>query len=285
MFVCYVKSFNLMQNRYNYVLVRQGRKLFSKDSLRYPSEISLNELISGVQNNPVLKKRPDVLKNKYYGLRHGESQANVQGIISSDPVIGSTIHGLTSSGKLQARRAATSLIELVGRENICKLIFLSSNFTRARETAAECVVAVQNILNFECCDIETSGVEDLLSGIRELRVQIVPGLRERSFGELDGTVLINYNRVWPIDTIDAYNIRQGVESVAAVIDRAESLINEMEARYSDKVIVLTSHADTLQIFQTYLAGADPRTFSQYRFRNGEVRDMERLPTAVPLTYR
>ena len=53
-------------------------------------------------------------------------------------------------------------------------------------------------------------------------------------------------------------------------------------------IVLTSHADTLQIAQCFLAGADPRTFSMYRFRNGEVRELgtapESLPAPVPLTY-
>lgn len=47
--------------------------------------------------------------------------------------------------------------------------------------------------------------------------------------------------------------------------------SELEATYSGKSIVLVSHADTLQITQTYIAGgADPRLFAQYRFRNGEV---------------
>jgi hypothetical protein len=30
--------------------------------------------------------------------------------------------------------------------------------------------------------------------------------------------------------------------------------------------VLTSHADTLQIAQMWLAGVDPRTFSSFRFK-------------------
>ena len=50
---------------------------------------------------------------------------------------GSKIHGLTVSGKVQARRAAGILIETVKRENLQNLVFLSSNFTRARETAEE----------------------------------------------------------------------------------------------------------------------------------------------------
>jgi hypothetical protein len=40
---------------------------------------------------------------------------------------------------------------------------------------------------------------------------------------------------------------------------------------------MTSHADTLQILQTYFLssdeGVDPRHFHRYRFSNGEVRIM------------
>ena len=47
--------------------------------------------------------------------------------------------------------------------------------------------------------------------------------------------------------------------------------SELESTYTGKSIVLTSHADTLQIMQTFLSFEDPRKFSQYRFKNGEVR--------------
>ena len=44
----------------------------------------------------------------------------------------------------------------------------------------------------------------------------------------------------------------------------------MEATHSNANIVFISHADTLQIAQTYTCGEDVRKFSQYRFKNGEV---------------
>lgn len=52
-------------------------------------------------------------------------------------------------------------------------------------------------------------------------------------------------------------------------------VSELEATYRDKSIVLVSHADTLQIAQTYLCshgnnGCDSRQFHRYRFKNGEV---------------
>ena len=45
---------------------------------------------------------------------------------------------------------------------------------------------------------------------------------------------------------------------------------EMEATHANANIVFISHADTLQIAQTYMCGEDVRKFSQYRFKNGEV---------------
>jgi hypothetical protein len=46
---------------------------------------------------------PKGLKNRYFALRHGQSEANVENIISSLPARGTTIHGLTQLGREQAR--------------------------------------------------------------------------------------------------------------------------------------------------------------------------------------
>lgn len=63
------------------------------------------------------------------------------------------------------------------------------------------------------------------------------------------TILIHYQH-----TTNDSNTRYQVESVQQVVERVSSLVVALEARYSNKHIVLTSHADTLQIMQTYLAG-------------------------------
>jgi len=42
-----------------------------------------------------------VFKNTYILMRHGQSTANVQGVVSSDPAVGSSIHGLSETGRLQ----------------------------------------------------------------------------------------------------------------------------------------------------------------------------------------
>mmetsp|Transcript_18409 Transcript_18409/g.17718 ORF Transcript_18409/g.17718 Transcript_18409/m.17718 type:complete len:343 (-) Transcript_18409:98-1126(-) len=284
-------------------------------------EVPLKDLLKDVSNTPVLIKRPEKLKNKYFGLRHGESMANIANIISSDPLRGSEMHGLTITGKIQARRAAALLIEEVKRENLKNVVFLSSNFMRARETASETLQAMINIIDFEeqpfrehiynTYSMNMNAMQTINSDISEktstskkttvstiqsdihllclknnkIDIIIKDNLRERYFGDLDGKDLIYYNKVWPVDAVDGANSRSGVESINDVIVRISTLINELEEQYEGKYIVLTSHADTLQIMQTFLSSEDPRKFSQYRFKNGEVRNMENLPSPVPMIYR
>jgi len=223
------------------------------------------------------------LRNRYFALRHGESEANLAGIISSNYETGSTIHGLTPKGVTQAREAATFLLETIGRDNVQDLIVYSSNFTRARQTASECMGAVENILEYETA--LTRGTDKALPSSSSV-IHIDNRLIERGFGELDTTKVTNYNYVWPLDLYDAHHTAFGVEAVNSVVARVKELILELEQRHDRKLILLTSHADTLQIMQCYMAGVDPRLFSQYRFRNAEVRPLVQqtgsLPPPAPL---
>lgn len=68
-----------------------------------------------------------------------------------------------------------------------------------------------------------------------------------------------------------------VESVAAVSTRIHSTILDIDSKHSTgNHIILTSHADVLQITQVYAAGLENvGEFSSYRFGNGEVRRMGR----------
>jgi len=230
------------------------------------------------------------LNNKYYALRHGQSLANLEGIISSDPLIGTTMHGLTSNGKAQARSAAVPLLAQIGSQGITyeDLVFISSNFTRARETAIETIAAIERIIEFEEEPKATDLPPETDPKPHIIPVSIHNGLRERYFGELDGTVLSNYNKVWPADLENGMTANFNVECVNEVCQRIRSTVLEIEEQYSDKCIVLVSHADTIQIMQCYIAGVDPRVFSQYRFKNAEVRpllqDPSSLPSPKPLSY-
>jgi hypothetical protein len=71
------------------------------------------------------------LKNRYFAMRHGQSTANVEGVISSLPAVGTTTHGLTPLGVEQARSAAPQVIKQeVGMGDLCGTLRLVTNFSR-----------------------------------------------------------------------------------------------------------------------------------------------------------
>jgi len=221
------------------------------------------------------------LKNRYFALRHGQSTANIAMIISSLPALGRMIHGLTDEGKTQAKEAAADILAAIGGpEEAAKLVVYSSDFLRARETAAESVAAIWE-----------GGLlpAEVTAAAPPPAVNQHLGLRERWFGQLDGNDVKTYNEVWPLDLEDAHHTTHDVESVNSVAARVRDLILELEESHGGDggvPILLSSHADTCQIMQCYMANADVRLFSQYRFKNGEVRALlstpDSLPTAVPL---
>jgi broad specificity phosphatase PhoE len=156
-------------------------------------------------------------------------------VISSAPAVGTTKHGLTAEGRLQARQSATKLLDLVGRDNMGSLAFVSSDFTRAWQTAEESLAAVSRIVEFEqqACEFdetsrpgpgfdETRQQECALLATPEEGVVRTPLLRERWFGELDGLPLKNYNQIWPRDLVSARHDHRGVEAVDKVCPRPNS---------------------------------------------------------------
>eukprot|EP00584_Thalassiosira_punctigera_P022938 CAMPEP_0172551358 /NCGR_PEP_ID=MMETSP1067-20121228/38589_1 /TAXON_ID=265564 ORGANISM="Thalassiosira punctigera, Strain Tpunct2005C2" /NCGR_SAMPLE_ID=MMETSP1067 /ASSEMBLY_ACC=CAM_ASM_000444 /LENGTH=327 /DNA_ID=CAMNT_0013339141 /DNA_START=1 /DNA_END=984 /DNA_ORIENTATION=+ len=234
------------------------------------------------------------LKNYYYLLRHGQSTANVAGIISSArSLAGSTKHGLTLLGMQQGRDSAASLVDMVAEDinnnndddtpkSTKQIYFYSSPFARAKETAEECIKGISG-------NPEVARKVEVLGLTVNESIFLDDGLMERFFGRLDGKELATYAYVWPVDIFEPTHTAFDVESVAAVSTRIRSTLLDIDSQHGDggNHIVLTSHADVLQITQVYAAGIENvGKFSQYRFGNGEVRRMGRkvdsLPEAAPL---
>jgi broad specificity phosphatase PhoE len=254
-----------------------------------PSSTQHNEVVVVKEMPPPLPP----LHNHYYLLRHGQSTANVAGIISSARSLAySSKHGLTDLGYQQAKKAASALVDRVQKivsssrtsettSEPHQLIFISSPFARAHQTAEACLEELLADSTLQTRLRKPLGL--VVSGDIVLEDELV----ERYFGRLDGDPLFTYAYVWPVDRLNVTHTAFGVESVAAVCTRFHSLVQKLEERYKDAHLVLVSHADVLQIAQLYAAGADNvGTFSSYRFENGEVRAMRRtvdsLPSAVPL---
>lgn len=184
------------------------------------------------------------LHNRYLGQRHGESQANAQGIILSDPAAGVAGFGLTALGREQARAQALAC-PLLGRDTL----LYSSDFARARETA-----------------------EAARAALGAGPVQVRAALRERWFGALEGTTSRNYDAVWARDREDPAHDDRGVEPALRVRERLWALVQELEAARRGATILLVSHGDPLQLLQTAFLG---RGAGEHRalppWRPGEVR--------------
>ena len=173
--------------------------------------------------------RVERLANRFSMMRHGQSKANAGGIIVSrieTDRLGD--YGLTELGRQQALTAARAS-GLPARTVIC-----SSDFARATETAQ--IVRAQ------------LGAPEIVVAER---------LRERCFGDWEGTAVANYARVWTADQGGQGHADGNVEPAAAVLDRATALIAELERQYCGRDILLVSHGDTLQILQAGFLRMEP----------------------------
>ncbi|MDX6344222.1 MAG: hypothetical protein QOH87_4360 [Trebonia sp.] len=197
------------------------------------------------------------LANRYRVMRHGQSKANEAGVIVSkieNDRRGD--YGLSDLGLRQARAAADACGLPAGT------VICSSDFSRARQTA-----------------------EIVRARLGAAEVIVTEALRERCFGDLEGSPVASYARVWGADEAGADETGAGhavgVEPAAAVLDRATALVADIERRYSGRDVLLVSHGDTLQILEAGFLRLDP---SRHRglppLATAEIREL-RLPGEPP----
>ncbi|CAF1415415.1 unnamed protein product [Rotaria magnacalcarata] len=172
------------------------------------------------------------LRNKYFGVRHGESEANVAHVISSNPDIGVKSHGLSPFGRTQVVEN-TKLFIRNHPSNCNSYVIIASDFRRAHETAE---IIAANLTK---------------SNDGKLTVQLDQRLRERFFGIYDGSSDENYNLIWKNDDENPEkNLNDKVEPTESVRERTTALVKELEDKYENQTIFLISHGDAIQILQT-----------------------------------
>ncbi len=170
------------------------------------------------------------LRNTYYLMRHGESEANEKRIIISDPLVGVSRYGLTEKGRDEVRRSAQKINQQIPLNCV-----FSSDFYRALETAR--IVAAE-------CHIQEIHTSELL--------------RERFFGSLEGGDDSAYKIIWELDEIDPDHHEYGVESCREVGKRAVGCILGCEQSYAGSTILVVAHGDVLQILYCALHGIPVR---------------------------
>ena len=184
------------------------------------------------------------LNNQYYVMRHGQSLANIAGLIVSHPGNGLNAYGLSDKGRSQ-------VTDGIRRSNLdASIHILSSDFKRAGETAE----IVHRQLN---CN------HDIVFDER---------LRERYFGDLELQTDTRYQEVWAADKDDPDHGESGVETVQSVLDRALAVVLDFEQKYSTETCLLVAHGDILQILQTAFYQLAPHRHRQLpHLETAEVR--------------
>lgn len=187
-------------------------------------------------------------------LRHGESTANVEGVIVSAPGPRAFEEvGLTARGREQAAHAGrAALADGFGAGTRV----LTSDFARARETA-----------------------QVFASVLGAAEPEIDERLRERRFGEHEEGPVSGYDAVWARDRTRRAPLG-GVEAVTAVAERVRAVTREAAAAAGP--VVLVAHGDVLQIALAVGAGMDPHDHRDVpHLRNAELRRLG--PHAIGVT--
>lgn len=182
-------------------------------------------------------------------MRHGESQANRQGLICSSPDNALDEFGLTAKGAEQVMH--TALNTRLGTDTL----LVTSDFRRARESA----------------EIMKSVLSCTTSTILE------PLLRERNFGSLELEDHSNYDSIWQNDVKDPENSFNGVETVGSVLKRGLSTIQKLERNYLNQTILMVGHGDVLQILLSHHHNVNPRFHrSLSSMGNADIRSLSKL---------
>ena len=174
-----------------------------------------------------------VLRNRYFVMRHGESEANVLGVAVGDPRRGLEGFGLTDLGRRQVVEAAAVFKKLHSALLDSTEIF-ASDFRRTRETA-----------------------KILAEGLgKNVSVRLSKGLRESSFGELEGEDYRTMAALLETEGREALIRQYGCEPPEVAQSRVLKVIRDLEQKQQKRTFILVSHADPIQLLMTAFAGLD-----------------------------
>ncbi|MCR4283733.1 MAG: class I tRNA ligase family protein [Parcubacteria group bacterium] len=164
--------------------------------------------------------------NKYFVMRHGESEHNKKNIVSSNVL---NPHHITEKGKTDIKEIA----QKVKKENID--IIFSSDFVRTKETA--------ELLASEIgCD-KRKIIYD--KRIRELNTGTFDGKRPRDYHDYFSTLEEKFTKTPP----------EG-ENLVELKNRVSQFLYDIEEKYQDKNILIISHEYPIWLLSAGAVGAD-----------------------------
>lgn len=168
-------------------------------------------------------------------VRHGQCVANAQG-----RVVGQLDSPLTPLGHTQAEGAA---VLLAGRRDLTAVV--SSDLQRSHATAR------------------------IISGVLDLPLYLEPGLREQTFGTMEGQLFADLTALSPsAEHINEVRWGNG-ESVADVHARLIETFARIEAAHPGPIVLVT-HGHVIQIAMSMLQGRGFRDVEWFDLPNGGI---------------
>lgn len=188
-----------------------------------------------------------------YLARHGQNEDNVQGVLNGHRDL-----PLTDIGRAQAKEAGRNCLE----HTLHFDVILCSPLVRARETA-EIIAGVV--------------------GVPEPAVH--PLLIERDFGIMTGKNVSDVKELCAPDIIETDTVTyflspDGAETFPVLLKRAQTLLKELEEKYSSKTLLLVTHGDIgKMLYAAYYELPWEVVLTQFHFGNSELLKLS--PESTP----
>lgn len=175
------------------------------------------------------------LRNAYFAVRHGHSEANAANTLIGDPLVGTRSFGLTKRGIEDVRRAFEKFKQ-ENKPDVSRTLIIASDFLRTIETATEAAAVL---------------------GLKMPVVESV-NLRERGMGDLEGQPIETLARIYVHDDVDPSSRVFNAESLASVFERLAGEVENLERQFSERTLLLVSHRDPLQVLEAAFLDVDLR---------------------------
>jgi len=170
-----------------------------------------------------LKKHTRKSGNKYFVMRHGESENNVQEIVSSGV---HAKYGLTDNGRAQIGAHIPEL----KKEKITRII--TSPFQRTKETA------------------------QIIASALSLSIEEDPRLGEFHFGDLSGKSFDTFLAFEEKHMREYSDKTPNGESYFDAKKRFGAVLYELEQKYKNETILIVSHGIAAEVLDAVIKGAD-----------------------------
>ncbi|MFA5777943.1 MAG: class I tRNA ligase family protein [Candidatus Paceibacterota bacterium] len=196
-----------------------------------------------------IKEKTKKSGNKYFVMRHGESENNVQNILSNS--LNDNYH-LTEKGKEQVRKSAQEL------KNAKIDLVIYSPLTRTKETAEIIISSL---------------------GIKKEQTIEEDSLLEWNVGKYNGKKIDDLLKEFPHTLIRFEKRPEGGESYTDVKNRVGKLIYELESKYTNKNILLVTHEVTAFLLISVALGLDKKNTIEFRgekdnIKNAEIKEID-----------